>query len=56
MFVNNINVLEDETLTSTNVFPLGPSDEDGLQIDTHDYSYSCRPALSIDGVCELHNT
>ena len=56
MMVNNINVLEAETLPSINVFPLGPSDEDGLQIDTQDYFYSCRPALSIDGVCELHNT
>ena len=56
MFVNNTNVLENVTVNSTNVFPLGPSDEDGLQIDTHDYFYSCRPALSIDGVCELHNT
>lgn len=52
--VNNTNVIDNMTVESVNVLPLGPSDEEGIQKDTHSYSYSCRPALSIDGVSLLY--
>ena len=43
-------MITDVSVSSTNVLPLGPSDEEGIQVDTHDYNYSCRVALSINGV------
>lgn len=58
---NGTNMIDSVTVSSTNVLPLGPSDEEGIQIDTHNYTYSCRNALTISGVSvwcitSLHNT
>ena len=53
---NDSNTINNVTVSSTNLLPMGPSDEDGILVDTHNYIYSCRSVLAISGVSVSYST